>query len=374
MKYEIAFDPTIAVRESIREVVKTLVEAIVLVILVIFLFLQDWRATVIPAITIPVSLIGTFVFIKAFGFSINTLTLFGIVLATGLVVDDAIVVVENIARNLGETQGARRTPPRAGDGRGRGRRDRDLARADRRVRAGRVSLRDDRTPLPAVLADDRVLGRHLGLQRADALARAGRDSCCAPSASTHFVLFRWFNRGFEATRERYRRALGWQLHHLGWAGAGLRRRPGRSRSWCSARVPTGFVPDEDQNYFIVQMIGPQGASLDYMTGVAKQVEARAQEPSTRSSTSSRCWGSTSPATAPTAPHLRQPLAGRRARGEAHSAKAVIGDCSGSWAPIPGAIVIPFLPPPIQGQGSTGGFTFELLDKGSGTDFSSLARS
>ncbi len=103
MKYKIAFNPTDAVRESIREVMKTLFEAIVLVILVIFLFLQDWRATVIPAVTIPVSLIGTFAFVKAFGFSINTLTLFGIVLATGLVVDDAIVVVENISRNLDET-------------------------------------------------------------------------------------------------------------------------------------------------------------------------------------------------------------------------------------------------------------------------------
>ena len=107
LKYQIAFNPTTAVRESIHEVVVTLVEAIGLVVLVIFLFLQDWRATVIPAVTIPVSLVGTFVFVKAFGFSMNTLTMFGIVLATGLVVDDAIVVVENIARNLGETRGRR---------------------------------------------------------------------------------------------------------------------------------------------------------------------------------------------------------------------------------------------------------------------------
>ena len=115
MKYDIAFNPTTAVRESIREVMKTLGEAILLVILVIFLFLQDWRATLIPTITIPVSLIGTFVFIKAFGFSINTLTLFGIVLATGLVVDDAIVVVENIERNLSEARcdSPRSRPPRA---------------------------------------------------------------------------------------------------------------------------------------------------------------------------------------------------------------------------------------------------------------------
>src|SRR5262252_8567674 len=108
LKYQIAFEPTTAVRESIAEVLKTLLEAIIIVIVVIFLFLQGWRSTIIPAITIPVSLIGTFIFIKAFGFSINTLTLFGLTLATGLVVDDAIVVIENIERHVAEYRQAPR--------------------------------------------------------------------------------------------------------------------------------------------------------------------------------------------------------------------------------------------------------------------------
>src|SRR5581483_1208365 len=95
LKYQLAFDTTDAVGESIRDVLTTLIEAIVLVILVIFLFLEDWRSTIIPSVTIPVSLIGTFAFVKLLGFSVNTLTLFGITLATGLVVDDAIVVIEN---------------------------------------------------------------------------------------------------------------------------------------------------------------------------------------------------------------------------------------------------------------------------------------
>ena len=102
MKYAMAFDSTTFVGDSIREVLKTLVEAVIFVMIVMFLFLQDWRSTMIPAITIPVSLVGTFAFIKLLGFSINTLTLFGIVLATGLVVDDAIVVIENIQRHMGE--------------------------------------------------------------------------------------------------------------------------------------------------------------------------------------------------------------------------------------------------------------------------------
>ena len=102
LEWRLAFDNVGVVRESIIEVLKTLGEAIGLVILVMFLFLQNWRSTIIPAITIPVSLIGTFAFVKLFGFSINTLTLFGIVLATGIVVDDAIVVIENIERHMRE--------------------------------------------------------------------------------------------------------------------------------------------------------------------------------------------------------------------------------------------------------------------------------
>ena len=102
IKYAIAFDSTTVVGESIKDVLVTLIEAVCLVIIVIYLFLQDWRSTFIPAITIPVSLIGTFIFVKLFGFSINTLTLFGITLATGLVVDDAIVVIENVERHITE--------------------------------------------------------------------------------------------------------------------------------------------------------------------------------------------------------------------------------------------------------------------------------
>ncbi|HMF54386.1 MAG TPA: efflux RND transporter permease subunit, partial [Edaphobacter sp.] len=103
-RYIVAFDTTTVVGDSVKEVVQTIFEAIAIVIIVIFLFLQDWRATIIPAVTIPVSLIGTFAFIKIFGFSINSLTLFGITLATGLVVDDAIVVIENVQRHLSGTE------------------------------------------------------------------------------------------------------------------------------------------------------------------------------------------------------------------------------------------------------------------------------
>ena len=132
LQYQVAFNTTDAMQESIWEVVKTLFEAVVLVVLVMFLFLQSWRATIIPALTLPVSLIGTFAFVKLLGFSINTLTLFAIVLSTGIVVDDAIVVIENIERHIQDygTRAARAASDAMSRGVRRG--HRDVARAGRR--------------------------------------------------------------------------------------------------------------------------------------------------------------------------------------------------------------------------------------------------
>ena len=144
IKYVIAFDTTTVVGDSVREVVTTLEEAILIVIVVIFFFLLDWRATIIPAITIPVSLIGTFAFIKIFGFSINSLTLFGITLATGLVVDDAIVVIENAQRHINDDKTDRAHRNLGGHEGSRQRGGGDVAGADFGVRAGIVLPRHHR--------------------------------------------------------------------------------------------------------------------------------------------------------------------------------------------------------------------------------------
>jgi HAE1 family hydrophobic/amphiphilic exporter-1 len=374
MKYDIAFNPTTAVRESIREVLKTLGEAILLVILVIFLFLQSWRSTLIPTITIPVSLIGTFIFIKAFGFSINTLTLFGIVLATGLVVDDAIVVVENIQRNLTET---------GGDARGAARRA--MGEVAGAVVAMSLVLIAVFVPVAFLSGTTGRLYRQFSLTIAFSVAISAFNSLtlspalaallmrAAPEGEKRrFVVFRWFNRAFDGTRERYRRALAWQLGHLRWAGlaflAGLALTAIVLRS-----VPSGFVPDEDQNYFIIQAIGPQGASLEYMTGIAKQVEgqlkARAEVRNIFSVLGFNFTGNG--ANRATIFTSLKPISERP--GREHGAPALVADLQLKLLAIPGALVIPFLPPPIQGQGSTGGFTFELLDKTSSADFAALAQ-
>ncbi len=170
--YDIAYDTTPFIRESVREVFKTLLDAVLLVGLVVLVFLQDWRAMILPMIDVPVSLIGTFAVMAALGFSLNNLTLFGLVLAIGIVVDDAIVVLENIERMI--AKGLRRAH---GDDQGDGgdhRADhRDHAGALLGVRAVLLPQRHHRPVLPAVRGDDRRLDDHLGRQRADDDAVAG---------------------------------------------------------------------------------------------------------------------------------------------------------------------------------------------------------
>ena len=167
----VVYDPTVFVRDSIKAVVTTLFEAVLLVVLVVILFLQTWRASIIPLLAVPVSIVGTFAALHLLGFSINTLTLFGLVLAIGIVVDDAIVVVENVERNIEEGKSPLEAAHQAmREVSGPDRRDR--ARALRRVRADVVPDRRHRSVLQAVRRDDRDLDGHLRDQLADAVAGA----------------------------------------------------------------------------------------------------------------------------------------------------------------------------------------------------------
>ena len=177
LTYSIPFDTTIFVSQSIDEVYKTLIEAAVLVLIVILVFLQDWRAMLVPATTVPVTIIGAFAAMAAMGFSVNLSTLFAIVLAIGIVVDDAIVVVEGAAHNIEQ----RHVRPRRGD-----RGDERAVRADHRhhagadggVPAGRLPARPDRPDVCAVRAGDRRDGADQRHQRRDAEADAVRDCGC----------------------------------------------------------------------------------------------------------------------------------------------------------------------------------------------------
>ena len=181
LKYAIVYDTTPFIHESVDEVFKTLVDAVILVAIVVLLFLQDWKAVMLPLIDVGVSLVGTFAVMRLMGFTLNNLTLFGLVLAIGIVVDDAIVVLENIERWLAKgLQRPRRD--HQGDGRDHRADHRHHAGAQRGVPAQRVPRRHHRPVLPPVRADDRGVDDHLGRQRHDDDAGPGRRDLRGPQA------------------------------------------------------------------------------------------------------------------------------------------------------------------------------------------------
>ncbi len=364
MKYEIAFDTTDAVGESIRDVVSTLGTAITLVILVIFVFLEDWRSTIIPAVTIPVSLIGTFAFVKLLGFSINTLTLFGITLATGLVVDDAIVVIENIERHLQE--GELNPVKAASDA---------MKEVTGAVIATSLVLVAVFVPVAFFPGTTGILFRQFALTIAFSIAISAFNALTLTPALSALLLGRehgeknWFfkrvDRVLGAVNNGYVRALRVFLRFevvaliLFAAGLGL-------AYFVFKQVPQGFVPTEDQGYLIVAIQAPPGASLDYTRNIGRQVSAITKNIPEVRGTFSIAGFSFGGAT-PNAGLVFLPLQpyGKR-KGEEHTASAVINRLRGPLFGISGAIVIPFEPPAVQGLGQFGGFQYELLDQANHT--------
>ena len=375
LKVDIAFDTTTVVAESIREVVTTLAEAIALVVLVMFLFLQNWRTTLIPAITIPVSLIGTFAFVKLFGFSINTLTLFGITLATGLVVDDAIVVIENIERHIharGQTPNDR-PDDRMGS-------DADAASAAMRevtsaVIATALVLAAVFVPVAFFPGTTGRLYQQFALTIAVSMAISAFNALTLTPALSAVLLSH-----VEKPKSLFFRGINRVIDGATAGLVSMLRTLIRVRAlvavvfivllaatyWVVQRVPTGFVPDEDQGYVLVLIQGPPGASLDYTMGIVKQAEQIMMKlPESKQMFAAGGFGFTG--TAPNQGVLFAQLKDfKERRGEDHSAKAVVGQLFGAFSQITGAMVIPFLPPSINGLGQFGGITYELLDQSGGS--------
>jgi hydrophobic/amphiphilic exporter-1 (mainly G- bacteria), HAE1 family len=362
LKYAVAFDSTTVIGESINDVLITLAEAIGLVILVIYVFLQDWRSTLIPAVTIPVSLIGTFVFVKLLGFSINTLTLFGITLATGLVVDDAIVVIENVERHIMEGI----TEPH------------NAASAAMKEVAGAViatSLVLVAVFVPVALfpGTTGILFRQFALTIAFSVSISAFNALTLTPALSALLLgrhreraegrlFRAFNRmvtsGTNLYRKAVRHVIGWRFAAIVVFFAAL-----AATYWIYNRVPRAFIPEDDQGYIIVSVQAPQGASLQYTTDVCGQVEAAlSQQPEILGAFSLPGFSffGSAPNRALIFSSLK-PFAERK--GEEHSSAAIINRLRPALFGIPGALVIPFNPPAVQGLGQFGGFQFELEDLG-----------
>jgi HAE1 family hydrophobic/amphiphilic exporter-1 len=333
-----------------------------LVIVVIYLFLQDWRSTFIPAITIPVSLIGTFIFVKLFGFSINTLTLFGITLATGLVVDDAIVVIENVERHI--TEGI--TEPH------------NAASVAMKEVAGAViatSLVLVAVFVPVALfpGTTGILFRQFALTIAFSVSISAFNALTlTPALSAIFLghhreraqgaFFRAFNRGVDWVTEMYRSLV---RHVVGWRFAALLLFIGvlGATYWVYQIVPRAFIPEDDQGFIMFIIQAPQGASLTYTRDLCAKVEqvlAGDKDISAAFTVAGFSQAGNAPNRAIIYANL-QPFENRK--GDTHSAQAIINRLRGPLFMIPGGLVVPFNPPAVQGLGQFGGFTFQLEDLG-----------
>jgi len=359
LEYRLATDTTLAVRASIHEVVKTLGEAIVLVILVIFLFLHGWRSVLITALTLPVSLVGTFTFVKLFGFSINTLTLFGLTLATGLVVDDAIVVIENIERLMHERKLSPMEAARAGM--------REIASA---VIAISVVLVAVFVPVAFFPGTTGAIYRQFALTIAVSM---GLSAFCAltltPALSarmlqqTHgekWVFFRKIDALLDGTRDFYARILGGLLKHpVLVLIAFLLCIGGTVHLFRSA--PTGFIPEEDQGYFIVTAQGPEGMSLTQLEQTlleAEDILSKQPEVVGMFVVGGRSFSGNGPNMAMLFVNVRD---WSERKDPSQSVAAIVERLRGPLAKIGGARIMPFNPPAIRGVGSLGGFEFIVED-------------
>src|SRR6266849_3283871 len=360
--YSVPYDTTRFVRVSIREVVFTLGEAMLLVVLVVFLFLQNWRATLIPIAAVPVSLIGTFAGLYLLGYSINTLTLFGMVLAIGIVVDDAIVVLENIERIMHEEH----LPAR------------DAAiKAMREVSGPVIAIV---LVLCSVFVPIAFLGglagelyRQFAVTIAIAVVISGivaltltPSLCVLILRSEHKVparVFTWFNEAFLKITRRYTDGVGWMIRRavIGvvlFAGmvalaAGL---------W--QITPGSRVPDEDQGYYIAAVILPDGATLERTDKVvAKVLEAIKSNPNNEdvvAFTGFDFLGGYFRNNAATIFVTQKPWDERKV-----DTKQVVGDLFMKTGGIKEGLVLAFGPPPIFGLGTAGGFELYLQDRGEG---------
>lgn len=373
--YEIVYDPTIFVRGSIEAVVHTLLEAIVLVVLVVVLFLQTWRASIIPLAAVPVSLIGTFAVMHLFGFSLNALSLFGLVLAIGIVVDDAIVVVENVERNIG------------------------LGKSP--VEATRQAMKEVTGPIVATalvlcavfvptafisgltgqfyqqfaltIAISTVISAFNSLTLSPALAAVLLKDHHAPKDRFSKVLdklfggwlFNPFNRffdrashGYVGTVKRVLRGSGIAL--LVYGGLLVLGYLGFSST------PTGFVPQQDKQYLVAFAQLPDAATLDRTEDVIKRMsEIASKHPGVENTVAFPGLSINGFTNSPNSGIVFTPLKPFDERKDpSMSAGAIAAELNAQFAGIQDAYIAIFPPPPVQGLGTIGGFRLQVEDRGS----------
>jgi len=363
LAYSVPYDTTRFVEVSIKEVVETLLIAMLLVFLVVYLFLQSWRATLIPFAAVPVSLIGTFAGLLLLGYSINTLTLFGMVLAIGIVVDDAIVVLENVERIMHEEG----LPPR------------DAAiKAMKEVTSPIVAIV---LVLCAVFVPIAFLGgltgelyRQFAVTISMAVVISGIVALTLTPSLCVIVLkpeaerkqrgfFRWFNNGFARATDHYESGVAWIIRR-GGIGLALFACMVAAAAWLWHITPGSLVPDEDQGFYIAAVILPDGATLERTDKVVAEVnKAIASNPNNLdvvAFTGFDFLGGGFRNNAATIFVTQKPWSERSVM-----TPQLVGDFFMKTAHVKEGLALAFGPPPIFGLGTAGGFEFYIQNRGTG---------
>ncbi len=368
VSWDIPYDTTRFIEVSIEEVVKTLGAAMVLVILVVYIFLQSWRTTLIPGIAVPVSLIGTFAGMQALGFSINTLTLFGMVLAIGIVVDDAIIVVENVERHMKEECCSSKDAAK-----------RAMAEVTGPIVAIVLVLCAVFVPVGFLGGITGQLYKQFAITIAMSVVISGLVALTLSPALCALVLkpgdegqrkgfFALFNKVFDWTQTRYTTTVRVILKRSGLALAVFAVLLVVVISLLRA-IPSSFLPDEDQGYFITMIQLPDGASKQRTDVVLSKIENYfLSVPEIHSTDAMSGLNFVFNTRGPNTATMFLPLhLWDERKGPQQHVKAIIGAAYGEFAKIPEALILAFNAPSIRGLGATGGFTLQLQDP-TGGDF------
>jgi multidrug efflux pump len=370
--YSVVYDPTIFVRHSIEAVVHTLLEAVLLVVLVVIVFLQTWRASIIPLAAVPVSLVGTFAVMLALGFSINNLSLFGLVLAIGIVVDDAIVVVENVERNI--ELGLR--PAEAAK--------KAMSEVTSPIIATALVLCAVFVPTAFISGLTGQFYKQFAITIAISTVISAINSLtlspalCAVLLKEHGAKKDWFARGME-------KALGWFFRPFNrafaWSGdkyssgvSSVLRKSAMAlvvygglvllTGWSFNRMPTGFVPTQDKQYLVAFAQLPDGASLDRTEAVIRHMsDIGLKQPGVESAVAFPGLSISGFSVSPNAGIVfftLKPFEDRKAKGE--SGPAISAALNQKFSSIQEAFILAVPPPPVQGLGTIGGFKFYIEDR------------
>ena len=372
--FKVALDTTRSVVQGIKEIIITLFIAIALVVLVVFVFLQGWRATLIPLLAVPVSLVGTFIFFPVFGFSINTLSLFGLVLAIGLVVDDAIVVVEAVEHHIEEGMTPKEASLKA------------MEEISGPVVGIALVLSAVFIPTAFIPGITGRLYQQFAITIAISVLLSAFNALSLSPALAALLLrprekraggplrkfFDWFNRTFERATNGYVRICGALIRKAGFAFL-LLLAFAAVAAFFSGRVPSSFLPDEDQGYFYVNLQLPSAASQERTERVARKIEAILNDTPGVENTTSIVGFSLLSFTRSTYNAFffvtLKPWDDRKTREEQF--QVIKARLNRQLSQIPEGVAFDFSPPAIPGVGTSGGFTFVLEDR-AGKDIQFLA--